>query len=109
MPQWPWSVYSHRHRSAMITRSSPTSALMSAIATWEMPSGSSAPLPTPSLSAGTPNTMMPPTRAPNLGEGIDEPGDRRLSGRHVDPQPELGGGLRRLRADHADHGHGVRF
>src|SRR6185312_13592585 len=47
----------------MTTRSSPTSALMSARATWEMPSGSSAALPRPSLSAGTPNTMMPPTPA----------------------------------------------
>ena len=47
----------------MITRSSPTSALMSAMATWEMPSGSSAPLPMPSLSAGMPNTIIPPTPA----------------------------------------------
>ena len=65
MPQCPWSVYSHRQRSAMTTRSSPTSALMSAMASCEMPSGSSAALPRASLSAGTPNTMMPPT--PGLG------------------------------------------
>ena len=48
----------------MTTRLSPVSALMSAIATWEIPSGSSAALPRSSLAAGTPNTMMPPTPAP---------------------------------------------
>src|SRR5580692_3776294 len=215
MPQCPWSVYSHRHRSAVTTRSSPTSALMSESASCEMPSGSSAALPRLSLSAGTPNTMMPPTpasaasaaalrrlslvccttpgidpigcgsmmpslmntgstssagrsavsatidrsalvprsrraltsgnpaltstpsladpaaaaaaalartsqrlarrecrvalRRTELGERVDEGGDRRLGRRHVHPQPEVGGGLGRLRADHPDHGDRVRL
>ena len=39
-PQWPWSVNSSRHRSAITTRSSPTSATTSRTATLRMPSGS---------------------------------------------------------------------
>ena len=62
-PQCPWSVYSHRHRSAMITISSPTSATTSRRATWMMPPGSSAAEPRPSLTAGMPNRIRPPTPA----------------------------------------------
>ena len=38
-PQWPWSVYSHRHTSVMITRSG-NSSLMARTACCTMPSGS---------------------------------------------------------------------
>src|SRR6201992_2855468 len=62
-PQWPWSVYSSRHRSAMITVLSPSSAARSPSASWTMPSGSSAAEPRPSLTAGMPNRMTPPTPA----------------------------------------------
>ena len=48
-PQWPWSVYSSTHRSAISTTSSPTSPRRSARASCTMPSGSKAPLPTASL------------------------------------------------------------
>ena len=36
-PQWPWSVYSSRHRSAITTMASPTSATTSRSASWTMP------------------------------------------------------------------------
>src|SRR5690242_834318 len=62
-PQCPWSVYSHRHRSAMTTASSPTSAVTSRRATWMMPPGSSAAEPRLSLTAGMPNRIRPPTPA----------------------------------------------
>ena len=39
-PQWPWSVYSSRQRSASSTRSSPTSSRRSRSASCTMPSGS---------------------------------------------------------------------
>ena len=38
-PQWPWSVNSSRHRSAITGSASPTSATTSAIATLRMPVG----------------------------------------------------------------------
>src|ERR1700759_5610451 len=62
-PQWPWSVYSSRQRSAISTVWSPTSAARSLIASWTMPAGSSAAEPRPSLTAGIPNRMTPPTPA----------------------------------------------
>ena len=37
MPQWPWSVYSHRQTSVITTRSG-TAVLMARIACWTMPS-----------------------------------------------------------------------
>ena len=63
-PQWPWSVYSSTHRSAISTTSSPTSPRRSASASWTMPSGSKAPLPTASLCAGTPNSTTARTPRP---------------------------------------------
>ena len=51
-PQWPWSVYSSTQRSAISTRSSPTSSRRSRSATCTMPSGSQAPEPSASLVAG---------------------------------------------------------
>ena len=62
-PQWPWSVNSSRQQSDISTVLSPSSARRSARATLRMPSGSVAPEPTASRSAGTPNSMMPPTPA----------------------------------------------
>src|SRR5215831_19412151 len=62
-PQWPWSVYSHRHRSAISTVASPTSVARSASACWTIPSGSSAAEPRASLTAGMPNSIIPPTPA----------------------------------------------
>ncbi len=60
-PQWPWSVNSSRHRSAITGSASPTSATQSAIATFKIPSGSTAPVPRASLCSGTPNSMTPPS------------------------------------------------
>src|ERR1017187_2219409 len=62
-PQWPWSVYSSRHRSAMSTVAPPTSADRSARADVRIPAGSSAAEPRASLTAGTPKIMSPPTPA----------------------------------------------
>src|SRR6201992_750527 len=62
-PQWPWSVYSSRHRSAMSTVWSPTSAARSPMASWTMPPGWAPAEPRPSLTAGMPNRMTPPTPA----------------------------------------------
>ena len=56
-PQWPWSVYSSRHRSAISTSESPTSSRRSRSATCTMPSGSEAPRPAASLRSGTPNRI----------------------------------------------------
>src|SRR6478735_2986419 len=61
MPQCPWSVYSSTHRSAISTTRSPTSSARSARASWTIPFGSKAWLPTASLVAGTPNSMIAPT------------------------------------------------
>ena len=47
----------------MMTQASPVSARRSAKASWEMPAGSSAAEPRPSLTAGTPKTISPPTPA----------------------------------------------
>ena len=63
-PQWPWSVYSSRHRSAMRTIWSPRSSRRSRSATCTMPSGSQAPEPVASLVAGTPNRMTAGTPRP---------------------------------------------
>ncbi len=63
MPQWPWSVYSSRHRSAISTVASPTSDARSRSAFCTMPAGSSAPEPRPSLTAGMPKRISPPTPA----------------------------------------------
>ena len=54
-PQWPWLVYSHRHRSAITSRSG-CAALMARVASWMMPSSSHAPVPCSSLAAGRPNS-----------------------------------------------------
>ena len=56
-PQWPWSVYSSRQRSAMSTRSSPTSSRRSARAACTMPSGFQASEPSASLPAGMPKRI----------------------------------------------------
>ncbi len=58
-PQCPWSVNSSRHRSAMTTVASPTSATTSRIAVLSTPSGSTAPRPMASRDAGTPNSISP--------------------------------------------------
>src|SRR6478736_8004133 len=62
-PQWPWSVNSSRHVSAMTTRSSPTASRTARSATLRMPSGSTAPEPVASLCWGTPKSMIPPNPA----------------------------------------------
>src|SRR5215468_1273366 len=69
-PQWPWSVYSHRHRSAISTVASPTSAARSASACWTIPSGSSAAEPRASLTAGMPNSISPPTPAATASAAV---------------------------------------
>ena len=43
-PQWPWVVYSHRHRSVMTSRSGFV-ALIARVASWITPSSSQAPEP----------------------------------------------------------------
>src|SRR5215217_2812404 len=55
-PQCPWSVYSHRHRSAIRATSSPRSARRARRARWTIPSGAHAWEPSGSLSAGMPNS-----------------------------------------------------
>ena len=54
-PQWPWLVYSHRHRSVITSRSG-CAALIARVASWITPSSSHAPEPCSSLSAGRPNS-----------------------------------------------------
>ena len=54
-PQWPWSVYSHRHTS-VITSSSGSASLIARVAICTMPSSSHAPEPSPSLWSGMPNS-----------------------------------------------------
>ena len=53
-PQWPWLVYSHRHRS-VITMRSGSASLIARVASWTTPSSSHAPEPSSSLAAGRPN------------------------------------------------------
>ena len=50
-PQWPWLVYSHRHRSVMTSRSG-CSALIARVASCTIPSSSHAPEPSSSFVAG---------------------------------------------------------
>ena len=57
-PQWPWLVYSHRHRSVITSRSG-WAALIARVASWITPSSSHAPEPCSSLSAGSPNSSTP--------------------------------------------------
>ncbi len=56
-PQWPWSVYSSRHRSAITTWSSPSSSRSARSARCAIPSGFHASEPSASLRSGTPNSM----------------------------------------------------
>ena len=62
-PQWPWSVYSHMHRSAMTTSSSPSfrAPLRPLMACWTTPSSEYASEPTESFFFGTPNTRTEDT------------------------------------------------
>src|SRR4051812_8852844 len=53
-PQWPWLVYSHRHRSAMTSRSG-WAALIARVASCTAPSSSHAPEPSSSFAAGMPD------------------------------------------------------
>ena len=53
-PQWPWLVYSHRHRSVITSRSG-WASLIARVASWTTPSSSQAPEPSSSLAAGSPN------------------------------------------------------
>ena len=57
-PQWPWLVYSQRHRSAMTSRSG-WASLIARVASWTTPSSSQAPEPSSSLAAGMPNSSTP--------------------------------------------------
>ena len=75
-PQCPWSVNSSRHRSAISTVSSPTSARRSDIATLSMPSGSVAGEPTASRTVGDPEHHQP-----------THPGRDRLRGRLAERVP----------------------
>ena len=52
-PQWPWLVYSHRHRSGITSRSG-FAALIARVASWTTPSSSHAPEPSSSFAAGQP-------------------------------------------------------
>ena len=54
-PQWPWSVYSHRHRSQITSRSG-CAALIARVASCTIPSSSHAPEPSSSLLAGRPKS-----------------------------------------------------
>ena len=54
---------SSRHRSVCTTSASPTSAATAAVATFRMPRSSSAPEPSASRTAGTPNSITPPRPA----------------------------------------------
>ena len=53
IPQWPWSVYSHRQTS-VITTTSDTDALRVRMASWTMPWSSKLSPPTSSFSEGMP-------------------------------------------------------
>ena len=50
-PQWPWSVYSHRHTSVITSRSG-CASLIARVASCTTPSSSQAPEPSASLSVG---------------------------------------------------------
>ncbi len=62
-PQWPCEVNSSRHRSAITTVASPTSATTSRMTAFRIPSGSYAADPVASRSFGTANSINPPTPA----------------------------------------------
>ncbi len=59
-PQWPWSVYSHKQVSAIVTSGS-WSARTRRNASWTIPSSADAPVPSGSLASGRPKRMIPPT------------------------------------------------
>ena len=95
-PQWPWSVYSSRQRSAMRTSSSPTASRTARSATCTTPSGSQAPLPCASLRAGTPKRISPgtPSETRRLASTTSEssvcctsPGMDAIGTGSVDPLP----------------------
>ena len=74
-PQWPWSVYSHRHRSAMIRTSD--RERISLIARWVIPSSAHAPLPRASLVLGIPKSStagMPRSLAAFASSPISDSG-----------------------------------
>ena len=77
-PQWPWSVYSHRHTS-VITSSSGCACLIAAVASCTTPSSSHAPEPCSSFSAGTPNsiTAAMPSAAASRASSTAAATDRR--------------------------------
>ena len=70
-PQWPWLVYSHRHRSA-ITSTSGWASLIARVASWTAPSSSQAPEPSSSLCAGMPKSR---TRGDAQRVGLARLGD----------------------------------
>ena len=57
IPQWPWSVYSHKQVSATINKSL-WSFFALRVASWTMPLWSYAPEPTSSFSLGTPKNII---------------------------------------------------
>ena len=77
-PQWPWLVYSQRHRSA-ITIVCGTASLIARVASCTMPSSSQAPDPSSSLAAGIPNsrTAGTPSSAASLASATAWPIDSR--------------------------------
>ena len=84
-PQWPWSVYSHRHTSVITSRSG-WASLIARVASCTTPSSSQAPEPSSSLSAGMPNSstagMPSARRSPASCDGVpDASGARRPASR----------------------------
>ena len=85
-PQWPWLVYSHRHRSVITSRSG-WASLIARVASWTMPSSSQAPEPSSSLAAGRPNSStagnpeLATPRRPRRPRGRSTAGRRRASRR----------------------------
>ena len=77
-PQWPWSVYSHRHTS-VITSSCGSACLIARVASCTTPSSSHAPDPRSSLDAGIPNSITAaiPSRATSCASATLSLSDRR--------------------------------
>ncbi len=77
-PQWPWSVYSHRHTS-VTTSSSGTAALSARTHSCTTPSSAHAEEPCASFSAGIPNnsTAASPSRAASRAASTAAAIDRR--------------------------------